>query len=226
MRERNHTARARRHWLAATAAAAVLAIAGAAVSVSPTRAFNHAPSVQAAQSQAQAQSFAPAAGPARVEGVSLKNFGRVNEHYYRGPQPGPEEFAELKRLGVKTVIDLRKDSKKGAGEWAGAAGLRYVNLPLVASKPATAEETAEFLKLVNDPANWPVYVHCKGGRHRTGALTAVYRITHDGWTADQAFEEMLRYDFDNGGLFGGGDGRKRQKQFVYDFYARFAAKKQ
>jgi tyrosine-protein phosphatase SIW14 len=213
MRQRNNTARARRNWLAAVAAAA-LALAGAAAAGSPTRAAHHTPSVQTGDASSQA----------KVAGVGLKNFGRVNEHYYRGPQPGPAEFAELKRLGIKTVIDLRKDSKREAPEWVRAAGMRYVNLPLVASKPATAEETEHFLKLVNDPANWPVYVHCKGGRHRTGALTAVYRITQDGWTADRAFEEMLRYDFDNGGFFGGGGGRARQKKFVYDFYARFSAK--
>ena len=213
MRQRNNTARARRNWLAAVAAAA-LALAGAAASGSPARAAHHTPFAQTGDASSQG----------RAAGVSLKNFGRVNEHYYRGPQPGPAEFAELKRLGIKTVIDLRKDSKKEAPEWVRAAGMRYVNLPLVASKPATEEETAHFLKLVNDPANWPVYVHCKGGRHRTGALTAVYRITQDGWTADRAFEEMLRYDFDNGGFFGGGGGRARQKKFVYDFYARFSAK--
>jgi protein tyrosine/serine phosphatase len=126
----------------------------------------------------------------------------------------------LKRLGVKTVVDLRKDSKREAPELARAAGLNYVNLPLVASRPATEEETAHFLRVVNDPENWPVFVHCKGGRHRTGALTAVFRITHDGWTADQAFQEMLDYDFDSGSFLGGGDGRARQKKYVYDFYAR------
>lgn len=219
MRERNHTARARRSRLAtATTAAALALLAGAAVSISPSRASNPQPA-------AQRNSYAPAPGPEKFEGVTLKYFGRVNEHYYRGPQPGPAEMAELKRLGVKTVIDLRKDKKKGAAEWAQAEGLRYVNIQLESGTPATEQETAEFLRLVNDPANWPVYVHCKGGRHRTGALTAVYRITHDGWTADQAFEEMLRYDFDHGSIFGGGDGRKRQKQFVYDFYARHASEK-
>ena len=76
-----------------------------------------------------------------------------------------------------------------------------------------------------DPANWPVYVHCKGGRHRTGALLAVYRITRDGWTADQAFEEMKRYDF-NSGLFISGGGRATQKKFVYDFYERYVASRQ
>jgi protein tyrosine/serine phosphatase len=60
----------------------------------------------------------------------------------------------------------------------------------VAKRPATEEQTASFLKLVNDAANWPVYVHCKGGRHRTGELTAIYRITNEGWTADQTYQEM------------------------------------
>lgn len=72
----------------------------------------------------------------------------------------------------------------------------------------------DFLRLVNDPANAPVYVHCKGGRHRTGAMTAVYRISHDGWTAEQAFDEMKKYDF-NDGLFGG---PPKQKTFVFAFY--------
>jgi protein tyrosine/serine phosphatase len=218
MMKQNDTARApRRPWLAAAAAA--LALSGVAVSVTQTRAAD-----ERLQSQsAEVARSAPQTGAAAAAAVTIKNFGRVNENYYRGAQPGPEEFAELKRLGVKTVIDLRKDSRREAPEWVRAAGLKYVNLPLMSSRPATEAETEQFLKLVNDPENWPVYVHCKGGRHRTGALTAVFRITHDGWTADRAFEEMLKYDFNNGSIFGGGDGRARQKKFVYDFYARHAA---
>ena len=159
------------------------------------------------------------------QALGIENFGKVDDTYYRGGQPRAEHYGELKRLGIKTVVDLRKDSRRDAPEWARAAGLAYVNLPLEASQPATEGQTAEFLRLVNDPANWPVYVHCKGGRHRTGALTAVYRITHDGWTADQAFDEMLKYDFDNSsglGIFGGG-GRARQKRFVYAFYEQHAS---
>ncbi|HEX8160579.1 MAG TPA: tyrosine-protein phosphatase [Pyrinomonadaceae bacterium] len=162
--------------------------------------------------------FGAAATQRGASGVSIENFGKVNETYYRGAQPDREGFAELKRLGVKTVVDLRKDAKREAAGWAREAGLRYVNLPLMSSEPATEEQTAYFLKLVNDPENQPVYVHCKGGRHRTGALTAVYRIAHDGWTADQAFAEMLNYDFDNS-IFGGG-GRAKQKKFVYLYYER------
>lgn len=160
--------------------------------------------------------------PARVRstpGISIENFGKVNDNYYRGAQPNQEEFAQLKRLGIKTVIDLRKDSVAEAPEWVRAAGMQYFNIPLRASRAATEEQTAYFLSLVNDSANWPVYVHCKGGRHRTGALTAVYRITRDHWTADRAFQEMKEYDFNNG-LFGGPGA---QKKFVYSFYDRYNA---
>lgn len=164
--------------------------------------------------------LASAAVSARLSstpGVSIKNFGKINENYYRGSQPGKEELAQLKKLGVKTVIDLRKDADRIESVWTSGLGLQYFNIPLKASTPATEEQTAYFLSLVNDRANWPVYVHCKGGRHRTGALTAVYRITQNQWTADQAFKEMKDYDFDNG-LFGG---PPAQKKFVYSYYERY-----
>jgi len=144
----------------------------------------------------------------------IKNFGKVNDHYFRGSQPTHAHLAALKAMGVKTIIDLRRDFVPKEREWARELGLNYFNLPLKPSQPATKEQTDYFLRLVNDPANGPVYVHCKGGRHRTGAMTAVYRITRDGWTAEQAFEEMKKYDFDDG-LFGG---PPKQKKFVFDFY--------
>lgn len=159
---------------------------------------------------------APGAREGRVSSIPVENFGKVNENYYRGSQPDAKSFAELKRLGIKTVIDLRKDSRAEAPEQVRGLGMQYFNIPMKSSRAATAEQTEYFLKLVNDSANWPVYVHCKGGRHRTGALTAAYRITHDGWTADQAYDEMKRYDF-NSGLFGG---PSAQKKFVYSFYER------
>jgi len=120
----------------------------------------------------------------------------------------------LKAQGVKTIIDLRRDFIPEERQWASELGLQYFNLPLKASKAATKEQTEYFLRLVNDPANAPVYVHCKGGRHRTGAMTAVYRITHDGWTAEKAFDEMKKYDFDDG-FFGG---PSAQRKFVFQFY--------
>lgn len=155
----------------------------------------------------------------KISGTPVENFGKVNDNYYRGSQPDAEGFAQLKRLGIKTVIDLRKDSRAEEPEQVRALGMQYFNIRMKANQAATPEQRDYFLKLVNDPANWPVYVHCKGGRHGTGALTAVYRITHDGWTADQAYDEMKKYDFNNG-FFGG---PPAQKNFVYSFYEQHTA---
>jgi tyrosine-protein phosphatase SIW14 len=145
-------------------------------------------------------------------GNRIENFGRINAIYYRGGQPKARDIATLKKLGIKTVINLRNDSLQEEETWVRAAGIKYFNLPLSATRPATREQTREFLKLVSTPAHWPVFVHCAAGRHRTGAMTAVYRITFDFWTADMAYSEMKQYGFysfpDHGAL----------KRFVYRYF--------
>lgn len=216
-------------WLAAVAVALALAAAPASAQQASLRAGVVAAGVDAVNSGDE--SFRLHAG-LRLGSSHLgprsgiRNFGRVNDNYFRGGQPEAGQYGELRRIGIKAVIDLRADRQRDAPERAREAGLAYFNLPLDAGTPATDAQTAEFLRLVNDPANWPVYVHCKGGRHHTGAMTAAYRIAHDEWTADRAFDEMLKYDFNDGsdvsGLFGA-DGRARQKQFVYAFYERHAS---
>lgn len=149
--------------------------------------------------------------------ISIGNFGKVNENYYRGSQPDVGQFSELKRLGVKTIIDLRKDRLNEASEWARSAGLQYLNIPLTTKQPATDEQTVQFFKIVNDSVNWPVYVHCKGGRHRTGEMTALYRITNEGWTADQAYQEMKKYDFEDSFFY-----PRSLKKHVFSYYQRLS----
>jgi tyrosine-protein phosphatase SIW14 len=145
--------------------------------------------------------------------ISIENFGKLNDNYYRGSQPTVEQFDELKKIGIKTIIDLRKDSIEGASQQARDAGLQYVNFPLTTKRPATEDQTAQFLNLVNDPVNWPVFVHCKGGRHRTGEMTAIYRITHDGWSGEQAYEEMKKYDFEDSFFY-----PRSLKKYVFSYY--------
>ena len=152
--------------------------------------------------------------------VSIENFGKVNEQYYRGAQPSAVQFTELKRLGVKTIIDLRQDRISDASEWAQNAGLQYINVPLTTKRAATEEQTTYFLKLVSDPATWPVYVHCKGGRHRTGEMTALYRIANEEWTADQAYDEMKKYDFEDSLFY-----PRSLKKYVFSYYDRLLAAK-
>jgi len=143
--------------------------------------------------------------------VGIKNFGRVNEHIYRGGQPEGDDYRQLVALGVKTVVDLRRDNEPGAKAAAEKAGLRYINLPMEPKSYPEEEAAKQFLAIVNDHANGPYYVHCAGGRHRTGAMLAVYRMEMDGWNIKRAYKEMKDYDFYT--RFGHGC----YKDYVYDY---------
>jgi len=132
---------------------------------------------------------------AQFDQVHIVNFGRVSDTYYRGAQPVGADFAALKALGVKTVIDLQEYGDQDEPAAAKQAGLNYVRIGMNTRINPTAEQLDQFLKIVNDPAQQPVYVHCAGGHHRTGVMTAVYRMTKDGWSGTQAFAEMKKYGF-------------------------------
>ncbi len=144
--------------------------------------------------------------------VEVENFGKVTDFYYRGAQPKGEEYSQLAAIGVRTIVDLRNDPKDYAKTLAEQAGLKYVNLPMSDKEYPAPGAAQKFLTLVNNRENWPVYVHCAGGRHRTGAMTAVFRMTNQGWDINRAYEEMKEYDFYTRW------GHKAMKKFVYDYY--------
>lgn len=129
------------------------------------------------------------------ESIRIYNFAKVNDDYYRGGQPMGEDYADLAAIGVKTVINLTNSNDGQAEEKAKVEqyGMRYLHIPMSTRKPPTAEEIATFLAAVDDEGD--VYVHCVGGRHRTGVMTGVYRMTRDGLTGEQAFKEMKKYKY-------------------------------
>jgi tyrosine-protein phosphatase SIW14 len=128
--------------------------------------------------------------------IRIDNFARVDEGLYRGAQPQGSDFADLKAIGIKTIVDLTShDTDPDAQALSEAAGITYVSIPMKTRKVPTAAQIAQFLSLVNDPAGQPVYVHCVGGRHRTGVMTAIYRMTRYGWSGDRAFKEMKQYKY-------------------------------
>jgi len=153
-----------------------------------------------------------------AEQTRIANFGQVNENYFRGAQPDQEGFRRLGTLGIKTVIDLQEEPQPGEPGWVKEAGMKYFNIPLSGSHPASNEQTARFLELVNDPANLPVYVHCAAGRHRTGEMTGIYRITHDSWTADKAYAEMQKFGYYSFPTHGS------LKRYVYAYYDTYRSK--
>ncbi|HEY6119989.1 MAG TPA: tyrosine-protein phosphatase [Pyrinomonadaceae bacterium] len=131
----------------------------------------------------------------KVSTVKIKNFGQMDDRFYRGAQPKENDYSSLAALGIRTVVDLRDDSPPYERAAVEAAGMRYVNIPMDDKSYPKEDQIQAFLKLVNDPKTGKFFVHCAGGRHRTGVMGAVYRFTFDHWNFDQVYTEMKKYDF-------------------------------
>lgn len=128
----------------------------------------------------------------RADLPGLPNFAQVSEGLYRGAQPTAEGMRNLAELGIKTVVNLRsfhsdRDELRGTG-------LRYAHIECKAWHPEE-EDVVEFLAILRDPENLPVFVHCQHGADRTGMMVAAYRVVEEGWTRERAAEELPRFGF-------------------------------
>src|SRR5436305_14902641 len=79
--------------------------------------------------------------------VDIDNFGKINDHYYRGAQPKSRNYEQLAAIGVKTIVDLRDDAKGSSRSDAERAGLHYITLPLKDKQSPQADAVARFLVL-------------------------------------------------------------------------------
>ena len=130
------------------------------------------------------------AWPGALSVPGVPNFYQVDEHVFRSAQPSPEGWQGLAKLGVKTVIDLRRPDEHSTEEEARAveaAGMKYVNVPMKGVVAPPPSVIARVLALLNSPDK--VLVHCQRGADRTGTVIACYRIAHDGWQRKQALDE-------------------------------------
>lgn len=130
------------------------------------------------------------ASPGTVDGVG--NFAKISEGVWRGEQPTAEGMRTLKKMGVRTIVNLRRmhsdrDELRGCG-------LRYAHFGATAFDIGD-EEIAQFLKVATDPAHRPVFVHCQHGADRTGAAVAAYRVVVQGWTMEKAKRELKRFGY-------------------------------
>lgn len=133
---------------------------------------------------------APTVPAVQVELPPIRKFLQVTPDFCTGAQPRIEHFAQLKAQGVTTVLNLRQPSEHRADEEQAAvvlSGMKYLNIPVAYGDP-TDEQVDAFLKITDDPANRPMFVHCTAAI-RVGAFWLIRRVMRDGMTWDAALEE-------------------------------------
>ena len=127
----------------------------------------------------------------------IERFGRVDDRLYRGAQPGVHGFRYLQRLGIRTVVNLRDEDADGTGEQqiVESLGMRYVHMPVkdgnffTRARRIPEDTIRAFFDLLDTQDVGPVFVHCRRGADRTGALVGFYRIARNGWSAERAYDE-------------------------------------
>jgi tyrosine-protein phosphatase SIW14 len=146
----------------------------------------------------------------------IPNAGKITDFLYRGAQPKETGFAELKKLGITTIIDLRgEDREKITWErkLAESLGMRFVNIPVSGWSAPTDEQVVQFFSLLRSEPGQKVFVHCRLGEDRTGVFIAAFRMGSEKWSAEQAMKEMYFFGFN-------GFWHPAMKSFVRDFPAR------
>jgi protein tyrosine/serine phosphatase len=130
------------------------------------------------------------AKPIQVKGAP--NLHKVSETLYRSAQPSAEGMANLKAMGIETIVNLR--SFHSDRDEIGNTGLAYEHIYMKAWHPEE-EDAVRFLQIVTNPKRTPVLVHCQHGADRTGIMFALYRVAVQGWTKEEAIREMTQGGF-------------------------------
>ncbi len=117
----------------------------------------------------------------------LDNLHKVSDSLYRGAQPTEEGMKELKKLGIKTIVNFRSDHSDM--DEIKSIEFHYEEIRMTASKPQI-DDVVRFLHIVSDSNGSPVFIHCQHGSDRTGMMCAIYRIFIQDWSKEDAIEEM------------------------------------
>jgi protein tyrosine/serine phosphatase len=137
-------------------------------------------------------------GSSSGEAKDLPSFSQVAPGLLRGGQPTERGLRELKGLGVKTIISLRHNHSQVDWEHKQAEllGMNFRHLPMDGLHKIPSKTISDFLKIVENPVNQPVFVHCEYGLDRTGSLIAIYREEVQHWSAKHAYDEMVSKGFE------------------------------
>jgi protein tyrosine/serine phosphatase len=128
------------------------------------------------------------------ESPELYRFSYVDAHLLRGGQPSIAQLADLKALGVATIVSLRKENSGiTLAERAEAhrLGLKFLHFPFYGIFGASRSFIESILEQMRDPANGMVYVHCQRGRDRSSLLVALHLVFDHAWDPELAWRQAV-----------------------------------
>ncbi|HYJ32561.1 MAG TPA: tyrosine-protein phosphatase [Candidatus Binatia bacterium] len=131
------------------------------------------------------------------ENVGIARFALIRPGLARGGEPNQDGLRYLRDHGYRTVVSFLTNDAESS--WVVSSGMRYVHIPMASSlfsaQPPTQAQVRQFLSVVTDSTQYPVFIHCHAGKDRTGAMSAIYRMEACGWTKDEALAEMDSFGF-------------------------------
>lgn len=136
-----------------------------------------------------------------IQYPDIKNFAKAGNCFYRSGQPDNEDFKIMANLGVKTIINFRtpyffsKNKYLKQRQIANSLGMNYINIPMTAFYPPTNEQLNLYFSILNNPQNYPVWIHDANGKDRVGLMAALYRAKCQRWSYEQAYEEMKSFGY-------------------------------
>lgn len=127
----------------------------------------------------------------------IPNFQTTNPYIFRGARPKVEGLNYLKSVKIKTIINLEDnmDAVNSEQRYLQGSGIQYFSFPMSAFKTPNDQQVSQILKLLANPAAYPVFIHCHYGMDRTGLMIGLYRVLFEKWSPNQAYQEMLQYGF-------------------------------
>lgn len=135
----------------------------------------------------------------RLVAKGVPNFGRLNDFIWRSGQPTREGYQTLQKEGLKTVVNLREEYPQDKEMLP--SGVKYIYIPIKDEHEPTEEQARQFLEAASNPDNWPLLVHCHGGEGRAGVMSALVRLSIDGWDHDMTMKEVGNFRIKHMGLF-------------------------